>query len=164
MLPSSLNSSWWCICFNKYKFSLNSWYNTEFKWSKQWRMKISKVYSFQRFQLLKFQKKMRVSSSVTLGNVQRRVPFGCCPTSLVLRQVFCKLKNRWKQVLGWKRSSPQCQYSYDLHSYNLNFDDGPSNYHIRAHLCWLSFPFNFLLFWIMNKLFYIFFCYYVAIW
>lgn len=114
-------------------------------------MKISKVYSFQRFQLLKFQKKMRVSSSVTLGNVQRRVPLGCFPTSLALREIFCKLKNRWKQVLGWKRSSPQCQYSYDLHSYNLNFDDGPSNYHIRPHLCWLSFVFNFLLFWSMNK-------------
>ncbi|KAK7267439.1 hypothetical protein RIF29_20113 [Crotalaria pallida] len=102
-------------------------------------MKISKWYSFQRFQMLKFYRKMRVSSSsvVTLGNanVQRRVLLGCFPTSFALKQVFLKLKNGWKQILGWKRSSPQCQYSYDLKSYCLNFDDGPSNYHIKSHVC-----------------------------
>ncbi|KAE9612224.1 hypothetical protein Lalb_Chr06g0170671 [Lupinus albus] len=94
-------------------------------------MKISKLFCFQRFD-----KKMRVSSTVILGgNVQRRVPFGFSYASIVLRNVYCKLKNHWKQVLGWKKKNPQSQYSYDIHSYCLNFDDAPSKYHIPSHVC-----------------------------
>ncbi|CAL0316862.1 unnamed protein product [Lupinus luteus] len=91
-------------------------------------MKISKPFCFH--------KKMRVSSTVILGgNVQRRVPFGFSSASLVLRYVLCKLKNHWKQVLGLKKRNSQIQYSYDIHSYCLNFDDAPSNYHIQSHVC-----------------------------
>ncbi|KAF7804607.1 hypothetical protein G2W53_043718 [Senna tora] len=49
-------------------------------------------------------------------------------------RIVCKLKNRWKQALGWKRSSNTSHYSYDLRSYCLNFDDAPSNHHIPPSL------------------------------
>ncbi|WJX18375.1 hypothetical protein P8452_08177 [Trifolium repens] len=89
-------------------------------------MKLSRMYSFQRNQLMKFQRKARVTSSVTLGNNdQRKVTLECGSLSCIVKKLFCKLKNCWKQSLGWKRSTPQ--YSYDLQSYCLNFDDGSSN-------------------------------------
>ncbi|KAK7393362.1 hypothetical protein VNO78_21915 [Psophocarpus tetragonolobus] len=91
-------------------------------------MKISRVSSFQRDQFMKFHRKARVTSSVTLGSVQRRAPLGCFPPSCIFRQVFYKLRNRLKQALVWQRSSPK--YSYDFRSYSLNFDDGLSNEHI----------------------------------
>ncbi|KAK7277484.1 hypothetical protein RJT34_22497 [Clitoria ternatea] len=97
-------------------------------------MKITRLCSFQtNHQFMKFHRKTRVASSVTLGNVQRRAPLECFPSSCILRQVCCKLKNRFKQVLGWQRSSPR--YSYDLHSYSLNFDDGLSNDHVPPRFC-----------------------------
>ncbi|QCE06765.1 hypothetical protein DEO72_LG9g1779 [Vigna unguiculata] len=91
-------------------------------------MKVSGVYSFQRDQFMKFHRKTRVTSSVTLGSVQRRAPHRCFPPSCIFRQVYRKLKNRLKQALGWKRTSPQ--YSYDFRSYSLNFDDGLSKEHM----------------------------------
>ncbi|RDX70928.1 hypothetical protein CR513_49778, partial [Mucuna pruriens] len=91
-------------------------------------MKVSRVYSFQRNQFMKFHRKTRVTSSVTLGNVPRRAQLGCFPPSCFMRHVFCKLKNRLKQALVWQRTSPQ--FSYDFRSYSLNFDDGLSNDHI----------------------------------
>ncbi|KAI9122218.1 hypothetical protein K1719_006907 [Acacia pycnantha] len=101
-------------------------------------MKISRIYySFHRScQLLKFQRKTRVYSSVTLGgnNAHRRsTSFGCFPSSSFLRDIICKLKNRWKLALGWRTSATQ-HYSYDLRSYCLNFDDNPSNFHIPPPL------------------------------
>jgi len=96
-------------------------------------MKVSRVYSFQRDQFIKFHRKTRVTSSVTLGNVQRRAPLGCFPPSCILRQVLYKLKNRLKQALVWKRTSPQ--YTYDFRSYSLNFDDGLSNEHMPPRFC-----------------------------
>ncbi|KAK7336904.1 hypothetical protein VNO77_17457 [Canavalia gladiata] len=95
-------------------------------------MKISHVYIPQRTQFLKLQRKMRVSPLVTLGNAQRRVQLGSVgngPASSVFRQLVCKLKSRWKQVMGCHKRSPQ--YSYDFHSYCLNFNDAPSNEHIH---------------------------------
>ncbi|TKY52769.1 hypothetical protein E2542_SST24291 [Spatholobus suberectus] len=96
-------------------------------------MKVSKVYGFQINQFMKFHRKTRVTSSVTLGGAQRRAPLGCFPPSCILRQVLCKLKNRLKQALVWQRSSPR--YSYDFRSYSLNFDDGLSNDHIPPRFC-----------------------------
>nr|KYP74136.1 hypothetical protein KK1_006804 [Cajanus cajan] len=96
-------------------------------------MKVSRVYSFQRTQFMKFHRKTRVTSSVTLGSVQRRAPLGCLPPSCILRQAFCKLRNRLKQALVWQRSTPQ--YSYDFRSYSLNFDDGISNDQIPPRFC-----------------------------
>ncbi|BAT95461.1 hypothetical protein LR48_Vigan02g130200 [Vigna angularis] len=79
----------------------------------------------QKDQFIKFHRKTRVTSSVTLGSVQR---LGCFPPSCIFRQVYHKLKNRFKQALIWKRTTPQ--YSYDFRSYSLNFDDGLSNQHM----------------------------------
>ncbi|KAF7818468.1 hypothetical protein G2W53_023923 [Senna tora] len=64
---------------------------------------------------------MRGSSFlVTLGSVQRRRG----SSSSFVRQIVYKLKGQWKQDLGWERRSPR--FSYDHHSYSLNFDDGTS--------------------------------------
>lgn len=99
------------------------------------RMKVSRLHSFQRNVLMIFQRKKRVTSSVTLGNVQRKAPLvECCSLTCIVKKAFYKLKNQWKQSLGWQRSAPQ--YSYDLHSYCLNFDDGSSNDHmIQSRVC-----------------------------
>ena len=118
-------------------------------------MKLSKMYSFQRNQLMKFQRKTRVTSSVTLGNnnVQRSVTvLECCSLSCIVKKLFCKLKNCWKQSLGWKRST--LQYSYDLQSYCLNFDDGSSNDRmIPSRVCWWSSCLIFsVFFWMVIKL------------
>ncbi|CAK8571724.1 unnamed protein product [Lathyrus sativus] len=94
-------------------------------------MKLSRIFhNFQRNQFMKLQRKTRVTSSVTLGNnVERKVTLEC-----LVRKLFYKLKNCWKQSLGWKRRTPQ--YSYDLQSYCLNFDDGISNdCMIPSHVC-----------------------------
>jgi hypothetical protein len=94
------------------------------------------MYTFQRNQLMKFQRKTRVTSSVTLGNNdQREVTLECGSLSCIVKKLFFKLKNCWKHSLGWKRSTPQ--YSYDLQSYCLNFDDGSSNDSsmIPFHVC-----------------------------
>lgn len=117
-----------------------------------WRMKVSRIRSFQRNVLMMFQRKKRVTTSVTLGNVQRKVPLvECCSLTCIVRKAFYKLKNQWKQSLGWQRSSTP-QYSYDLHSYCLNFDDGSSNDHmIPSRVCWsflLLYTFSFSQFWI----------------
>lgn len=127
---------------------------THLSWCLSNTMKLSRMYSFQRNQLMKFQRKTRVTSSVTLGNnnVQRSVTLECCSLSFIVKKLFCKLKNCWKQSLGWKRSSPQ--YSYDLQSYCLNFDDGTSNdCMIPSRVCWWSFRLIYsLFFWIVIKL------------
>lgn len=95
-------------------------------------MKLSRfLHSFQGNQLMKLQRKTRVTSSVTLGNnnVERKVTL-----ERLVGKLFYKLKNCWKQSLGWKRRTPQ--YSYDLQSYCLNFDDGVSNdCMIPSHVC-----------------------------
>ncbi|KAG4959377.1 hypothetical protein AAZX31_13G109700 [Glycine max] len=100
-------------------------------------MKVSRVYGFQRDQFMKFHRKTRLTSSVTLGSVQRRASqgsLGCFPPSCIFRQVFYKLKSRLKQALVWQRSSSP-QYSYDFRSYSLNFDDGLSSDHIPPRFC-----------------------------
>lgn len=82
------------------------------------------------FLKLLFIAKMRVSPLVTLGNVPRKRLLGYGPSSSsVLRQLVCKLKRGWKQTMGWRKRGPQ--YSYDFHSYCLNFSDGPSNDHFH---------------------------------
>ncbi|KAK4281328.1 hypothetical protein QN277_012838 [Acacia crassicarpa] len=95
-------------------------------------MKGSRFSRFHRTQLLlRLQKKVvaaaaaAASSSVTLGSVRTWASLSCCPGSSFLRQMVCKLKGRWNKAMGWRgRRSPRPQYSYDHHSYCLNFDDG----------------------------------------
>ena len=129
-----------------------------------WRMKMTSFSSFQRNQFLKFQKKMGATSSLTLGGAERKASFGFCPKPCVLRQMAYKLKNQWKQSVGWQRSR-SVQYSYDLQSYCLNFDDGHSVDHISPPFCWwfwLLIPFFFFfnfLFLILNN----FYCIYLVL-
>ncbi|MED6146288.1 hypothetical protein PIB30_033112 [Stylosanthes scabra] len=103
----------------------------------------TRICSFQRPQLLMFHRKTNnnstvISSSVTLGNnnVKRR----CypSPSSSILKELFSKLKNKLKLALGWKRNNNNgtTNYTYDLHSYWLNFDDGPpSIHHVPIKVC-----------------------------
>ncbi|KAK3193460.1 hypothetical protein Dsin_024770 [Dipteronia sinensis] len=86
-------------------------------------MKMFEMQRLQRIQFLKLGKKMRsTESSVKLGRVERRVPTSCVCKSHMWRQLVWKLKSLWKQALGRQRIS--IRYSYDIHSYSLNFDDG----------------------------------------
>ncbi|KAF3436097.1 hypothetical protein FNV43_RR23189 [Rhamnella rubrinervis] len=97
-------------------------------------MKFSSIFSLWRIQCFKFGKRISVSrtgSAVTLGSVQRTASLGSNVHggSSLLRQLFWKFKSLiWKQALGYGRSST-ARFSYDLHSYSLNFDDGFSNDH-----------------------------------
>lgn len=86
-------------------------------------MKISTMCSFRRMQFWKLSKRIAsAGSGFTLLSGKRRAPLDCCHGSYVLRQLVWKFKSQWKQALNQQRSS--AQYSYDLHSYSLNFDDG----------------------------------------
>lgn len=65
-------------------------------------------------------------SAITVVSVKRRAhQLDCCHGSRLLRQLVWKFKSLWKQNFCLQRS--KAQYSYDLHSYSLNFDDGFSN-------------------------------------
>ncbi|AES81576.1 hypothetical protein MtrunA17_Chr7g0261931 [Medicago truncatula] len=79
---------------------------------------------------MRLKRKLRVSPLVTLGNVHRRRQLGFGPASKVLRKMVCKLKSSWKKAMKWHRYSPQ--YSYDLRSYCLNFNDTHLNDHTHC--------------------------------
>lgn len=101
----------------------------QFVLSKEVNMKTFKIMNAKRLQFLEWWKTMASTrSAVTLGNVQRRMPTVCCCKckSHVLRQLLWKFKSMRKQALGWKGINTQ--FSYDIHSYSLNFDDGFSRH------------------------------------
>ena len=90
------------------------------------RIKISNISSLRRMQFFKLGKRIASTGSAsTLGSDKRRASLDCCHGSYVLRQLLWKFKSQWKQAFRRQRSS--AQYSYDLHSYSLNFDDGLFN-------------------------------------
>ncbi|GMY06246.1 hypothetical protein FCV25MIE_01485 [Fagus crenata] len=87
---------------------------------------ISNISSLRRMQFFKLGKRIASTGSAsTLGSDKRRASLDCCHGSYVLRQLLWKFKSQWKQAFRRQRSS--AQYSYDLHSYSLNFDDGLFN-------------------------------------
>ncbi|CAF1731063.1 uncharacterized protein LOC111200982 [Brassica napus] len=70
------------------------------------------------------------TASVTLGNTEEKTTivayaFSCCgkPPRVLVKQLVLRLKSRWRL---WRKSdnNNNIQYSYDLRSYHLNFDDG----------------------------------------
>ena len=70
------------------------------------------------------------TASVTLGNTEEKTTivayaFSCCgkPPRVLVKQFVLRLKSRWRL---WRKSdnNNNIQYSYDLRSYHLNFDDG----------------------------------------
>lgn len=126
-------------CFQPYKFS--PWNNKQLLVGKELTMKMSSISSLRRIQFLKLGKRIAsAGSAITLGgSVKRRTLLDCCHGAYALRQLAGKFKSQWKQTLGWQRS--RAQYSYDLHSYSLNFDDGDRLWH---HGCpWFFFFFFF---------------------
>ncbi|KAJ4728313.1 hypothetical protein OWV82_001268 [Melia azedarach] len=90
--------------------------------SKELHMKTFRIIN-KRIQFLKRWMTMASSrSAITLGNVQRTAPTSCFHKPCFLRQLIRKFKSQWKQALGSKSISTR--FSYDIHSYSLNFDDG----------------------------------------
>ncbi|XVF72071.1 hypothetical protein PTKIN_Ptkin12aG0091900 [Pterospermum kingtungense] len=86
-----------------------------------------------RIQLCKWEKKVANDGrAVKLISVERRPTLCCSSKWHVLKQLVWKLKSQWRQqALRLQRSSKQ--FSYDLHSYSLNFDDGFSPPHIISN-------------------------------
>ncbi|CAN1193028.1 hypothetical protein LINPERHAP2_LOCUS41834 [Linum perenne] len=68
------------------------------------------------------------AGAVAIGvGMKRKGPLGwCCSRSYVPNKWVYKFKAQWKKTIGWKKSSTTTpsQYSYDIQSYSLNFDDG----------------------------------------
>ncbi|XXG44112.1 hypothetical protein AAC387_Pa01g3994 [Persea americana] len=62
-------------------------------------------------------------TSFTLVRVQSQAMMTkwCCG-SMVLRQLVWRLKSQWRQFTRSRRR--RVRFSYDLHSYSQNFDDG----------------------------------------
>ncbi|XWS31379.1 hypothetical protein CRYUN_Cryun23aG0070900 [Craigia yunnanensis] len=82
-----------------------------------------------RIQFFKWEKKVANDGyAVKLISVHRRPTLCCRSKSEVLKQFVWKLKSQWRQAWRLQRSS--MQFSYDFHSYSLNFDDGFSREHI----------------------------------
>ncbi|OMP03199.1 hypothetical protein COLO4_10585 [Corchorus olitorius] len=83
-----------------------------------------KMQIMKRIQFLKLEKKVANDGyAMKLIPVQRK-PILCCRSkSYVLKQLMWKLKSQWKQAMKMQRNTSR-QFSYDLHSYSLNFDDG----------------------------------------
>ncbi|KAG2302331.1 hypothetical protein Bca52824_030982 [Brassica carinata] len=72
------------------------------------------------------------TASVMLGNSEERTKIvayasSCCgkPPRVLLKQFILRLKSRLR--LTQKSDNNNIQYSYDLRSYHLNFDDGWSS-------------------------------------
>nr|DAD20033.1 TPA_asm: hypothetical protein HUJ06_021496 [Nelumbo nucifera] len=53
---------------------------------------------------------------------RRRASLDWWHESDVSRQLVCWFKSQWKQAKRWRREGSR--FSYDIHSYSQNFDDG----------------------------------------
>ncbi|CAN0885723.1 hypothetical protein LINGRAHAP2_LOCUS15191 [Linum grandiflorum] len=63
--------------------------------------------------------------AIVVGRKRKGGPLGwCCSRSYVPKKWVNKFKAQWKKAIGWRKSSCPPQYSYDIQSYSLNFDDG----------------------------------------
>ncbi|CAN1292469.1 hypothetical protein LINPERPRIM_LOCUS21585 [Linum perenne] len=82
--------------------------------------------SMKRVQFQRWGKRI-AAAAVAMGvGMKRKGPLGwCCSRSYVPKKWVYKFKAQWKKAIGWKKSSTTpSQYSYDIQSYSLNFDDG----------------------------------------
>ncbi|KAK8496308.1 hypothetical protein V6N12_063881 [Hibiscus sabdariffa] len=85
--------------------------------------------TMKRIRFLKWEKKVASDEyAVKLIGVERRPDLCCCSKLHALKQFVLKLKSQWRKAMRLQRSSTQ--FSYDFHSYSLNFDDGFSREHI----------------------------------
>ncbi|PRQ25734.1 hypothetical protein RchiOBHm_Chr6g0286891 [Rosa chinensis] len=94
-------------------------------------MKVSRISSLWRMQFLKLGRRIASSRpAVTLGSVETGASFGFFSGSHLLGQLIRKLKSQCKQAFG--RQKRYAQFSYDIHSYSLNFDNGFDD-HVSPH-------------------------------
>ncbi|MBA0548884.1 hypothetical protein Golob_019951 [Gossypium lobatum] len=91
-----------------------------------------------RIQFLKWEKKIANDEhAVKLIEVERRPTLCCCPKLYALKQFVLKLKSQWRKAMRLQRGS--MQFSYDFHSYSLNFDDGFPREHVLPYcVYWVS--------------------------
>ncbi|CAI0461515.1 unnamed protein product [Linum tenue] len=75
------------------------------------------------------------AAMVAIADRKRKVPSGSCRNkSYVPKRWVHKLRAQWKQTIGWQKSSSS-QFSYDICSYSLNFDEGGSlDQVLRSHV------------------------------
>ncbi|KAL4312051.1 hypothetical protein GQ457_01G056120 [Hibiscus cannabinus] len=82
-----------------------------------------------RIRFLKWEKKVASDEyAVKLIGVERQPDLCCCSKLHALKQFVLKLKSQWRKAMRLQRSSTQ--FSYNLHSYSLIFDDGFLREHI----------------------------------
>nr|KJB10021.1 hypothetical protein B456_001G180500 [Gossypium raimondii] len=92
-------------------------------------LKILRMQIVKRIQFLKWEKKIANDEhAVKLIEVERRPTLCCCPKLYALKQFVLKLKSQWRKAMRLQRGS--MQFSYDFHSYSLNFDDGFPREHV----------------------------------
>ncbi|PPD85034.1 hypothetical protein GOBAR_DD18023 [Gossypium barbadense] len=92
-------------------------------------LKILSMQIVKRIQFLKWEKKIANDEhAVKLIEAERRPTLCCCPKLYALKQFVLKLKSQWRKAMRLQRGS--MQFSYDFHSYSLNFDDGFPREHV----------------------------------
>ncbi|GLT41448.1 hypothetical protein SLA2020_155140 [Shorea laevis] len=85
-------------------------------------MKMLSRQTLKRIQFLQWGKKVAHSTSAVSAGRKSSL---CRCTRYVLKQLVWKVKSQCREALRWQRST--MQFSYDFHSYSLNFDDGISS-------------------------------------
>ncbi|CAI0406291.1 unnamed protein product [Linum tenue] len=105
-------------------------------------MKFLSTQSMRRIPFLRWGKRIPRSTSaaamVAIVDRKTKVPLGSCRSnrSYVPKRWVYKLRSQWKRAIGWHKSnSTTSQFSYDIRSYALNFDDGGCLDHVlRTHI------------------------------
>ncbi|KAF8087121.1 hypothetical protein N665_0598s0005 [Sinapis alba] len=96
-------------------------------------MKLMNNQSLKRGQFQEWGKRMGSSTAVseTVGGSEERTAivafaFTCCgkPPRVLVKQFVLRLKSLLRLSLNSVNNNNNIQYSYDLRSYHLNFDDG----------------------------------------
>ncbi|CAI0406292.1 unnamed protein product [Linum tenue] len=102
-------------------------------------MKFLSTQSMRRIPFLRWGKRIPRSTSaaamvaiaaamVSIVDKKAKVALGSCRSnrSYVPKRWVYKLRSQWKRAIGWHKSSSSTtsQFSYDIRSYALNFDDG----------------------------------------
>ncbi|CAI0405616.1 unnamed protein product [Linum tenue] len=95
-------------------------------------MKFLNTQSMKRIPFLRWGERIPRSTSaaamVSIVDKKAKVPLGSCRSTnrcYVPKRWVYKLRSQWKRAIGWHKSSSSTtsQFSYDIRSYALNFDD-----------------------------------------
>ncbi|CAN1131510.1 hypothetical protein LINPERPRIM_LOCUS13857 [Linum perenne] len=82
-------------------------------------MKVLTAQSLKRIQFFMWGKRIGSSGSSPAA----AVACFCSSRCYVPKKWVNKFKAQWNKAIGWHKSSSTPQYSYDIHSYSLNFDE-----------------------------------------